>query len=116
MAISSTKDKEIVLITGANTGLGLEVARMLLKDHPGHFHVLVAGRTMSKVNDAVSQLHEQDLKDCEGVRIEVTDDQSIDEAVKTISEKFGRIDVLHVNVWLSLSTIASAFNCCEASK
>ena len=93
----SFADKEIVLITGANVGLGLEIARKLLRDHEGRFYVLVGCRTLSKGEVAVKELHDQGLGDCEVLQIEVTNDVSIAEAAKTVQDKFGRLDVLHAN-------------------
>ena len=97
-------NQEIVLITGANTGIGLEVARKLLRDYDDRFYVLIGGRTVSKVDAAVQQLRDQNLKSCEGIQIEVTDDASIDAAANVVKDKFGRIDVLHVNVRKPMST------------
>ena len=91
-------NQEIVLITGSNTGIGLEIARKLLRDYDDRFYVLIGGRTMSKVDATVQELHKHNLKSCEGIQIEVTKDASIDAAAKVVKDKFGRLDVLHVNV------------------
>ena len=53
---------------------------------------------MSKVDATVQELHKQNLKSCEGIQIEVTKDASIDAAAKVVKDKFGKLDVLHVNV------------------
>ena len=94
----AASDKEIVLITGANVGLGLEIARKLLREYQGQFYVLVGCRTLSKGEAAVQELHHQGLTDCEVLQIEVTDDASIAKAAKTVQDRFGRLDVLHANV------------------
>ena len=91
-------DKEIVLITGANVGLGLEIANKLLRDHEDRFYILVGCRTLSKGEAAVKELHNQGLTECEVIQIEVTDDASIARAAETVENKFGRLDVLHANV------------------
>lgn len=96
--------KEVVLITGANVGLGLEVARKILHDHGERFYCLVGCRTPSKGAAAVKELHSQGLTGCEVIEIEVTSDDSIARAVKTVEQKFGRLDVLHVNVSAISST------------
>lgn len=90
--------KEIVLITGGNTGLGFEIAKKLLHDHEGRFHVLVGARTPAKGKAAVQDLQSQGLKDCEFLEINVNDNASIDKAAKEVEQKFGRLDVLHANV------------------
>ena len=92
------QDKEIVLISGANTGLGLEIARQLLRDHGDRFYCLIGCRTLSKGEAAVKELNDQGLTGCEVLKIQVTDDESIARAAKVVEEKFGKLDVLHVNV------------------
>ena len=94
----ASQSKEIVLITGANTGLGFELAKQLLRDHGDRFHVLIGCRTLFKGEEAVKELYGQGLKNCEALHIEVTEDDSIAKAAKTVEEKFGKLDVLHVNV------------------
>ena len=101
----AAKDKEIVLITGANVGLGLEIARQLLRDHGARFYCLIGCRTLSKGEAAVNELHNQGLTGCEVLEIQVTDDESIAQAAKMVEQKFGRLDVLHVNVRLLSITI-----------
>lgn len=96
-AMPSTQ-KEIVLITGANVGLGLEIARKLLQDYGERFYCLIGCRTLSKGESAVKELHSQSLTGCEVIEIEVTSDDSIEKAAKIVEQKFGRLDVLHVNV------------------
>ena len=91
-------NKEIVLITGANVGLGLEIARKLLSDHGGRFYCLIGCRTPSKGQAAVEELHSQGLQGCDVIEIEVTDNDSIAKAAKKVEQEFGRLDVLHVNV------------------
>ncbi|KAK4953048.1 hypothetical protein LTR10_008753 [Elasticomyces elasticus] len=93
--------QEIVLITGGNTGLGFELAKQLLRDHNNRFYVLIGSRTLSKGETAVQDLHSQGLTACEVLHIEVTDDDSIAQAAKVVGEKFGRVDVLHVNAGIA---------------
>ena len=104
--MANPADKEIVLITGANTGLGFQIAQQLLRNHGDRFYVLVGCRTLSKGEAAVEQLHNEGLKGCEVLHIEVTDDGSIAQAAKRVEEKFGKLDVLHVNVSLQLVTMS----------
>ena len=91
-------NKEIVLITGANVGIGLEIARVLLRDYGDQFYCLIGCRTLTKGEAAVKELHGQGLTGCEAIHIDVTDNDSITKAAKTVEQKFGRVDVLHANV------------------
>ncbi|KAF2168518.1 hypothetical protein M409DRAFT_53180 [Zasmidium cellare ATCC 36951] len=94
-------DKEIVLITGGSTGLGFEIAKKLLKDHPDRFHVLIGARTRSKGEAAVKDLHSQGLTHAEFLEIDVNNNDSIAKAVKEVDQKFGRLDVLHENAGIA---------------
>ena len=94
----SNPAQEIVVVTGANTGVGQQIAHQLLRDHGDRFYVFVGARTPSKGEAAVKQLHDEGFKNSEFLHIEVTSDESIARAAKTVEQKFGRVDVLHVNV------------------
>jgi NAD(P)-dependent dehydrogenase (short-subunit alcohol dehydrogenase family) len=91
-------DKEIVVITGGNTGLGLEVVRKLLREHSARFHVIIGSRTHSKGEAAVQGLRDGGYDGVETIQIDVTDDASLATAARIIGEEYGRVDVLHVNV------------------
>ncbi|KAK3069066.1 hypothetical protein LTR53_012884 [Teratosphaeriaceae sp. CCFEE 6253] len=99
----ASTNQDIVLITGANTGLGFELAKQLLRDHGDRFYVLVGCRTLTKGGAAVKELHDQGLQECEMLHIEVIEDNSIAEAAKIVQERFGRLDVLHVNAGIGYS-------------
>jgi NAD(P)-dependent dehydrogenase (short-subunit alcohol dehydrogenase family) len=94
----SSSSQEIVVITGANTGLGLEVAKKLLREHGDRFFVFVGARSLAKGEVAAKELQNQGLKNCEALHIDVTEDDSIAQAAKVVEAKKGRVDVLHVNV------------------
>ncbi|KAF7188426.1 Short-chain dehydrogenase/reductase ATR10 [Pseudocercospora fuligena] len=93
--------KEIVLITGGNTGLGFEIAKKLLREHKNRFHILIGARTPSKGEAAVKDLQSQGYSDVEFFPIEVTNNASIAAAAKTVNKKFGRLDILHVNAGIA---------------
>jgi NADP-dependent 3-hydroxy acid dehydrogenase YdfG len=51
-------DKHIVLITGANTGLGLEVVKALYKsDLP--YEIILGARSVDKANQAIASVKEE---------------------------------------------------------
>lgn len=91
-------DEEIVLITGGNSGLGLEIARKLVRDHGERFHVLIGSRTPVNGEKVADEIRLEGHVNVEAVHIDVTDKASLAAAAKTVLEKFGRLDVLHVNV------------------
>lgn len=92
-------DKEIVLITGGNGGIGLEVARQLARDHGKRFHVLIGCRNLSDGEAAVKQLHDEGVGEgVEAIQIDITSEESLAVAAKHVDDKFGKLDVLHANV------------------
>ena len=82
--------KEIALITGANKGIGLEVARVLGKHG---MHVLLGSRDRRRGVQALEKLVDEGI-DAELVVLDITVDNSIRNATKEIVMKHGRLDVL----------------------
>lgn len=88
--------KEIVFITGANTGIGYEATKALLQSSKP-YHVLLGSRDESKGAAAAQKLKEEapnTASTVEVVQIDITDDDSIHKAIAYIKEKFGKLDVL----------------------
>lgn len=85
-----THDSKIALITGANRGIGHEIARQLALNG---VRVLLTGRRPAAVAEAAAQLRATGL-DVEGVTLDVTDSDSIAAAAGHIAHKHGRIDIL----------------------
>jgi NAD(P)-dependent dehydrogenase (short-subunit alcohol dehydrogenase family) len=91
----------IVFITGANQGLGFEVVKKLAAEQP-NFIIILGIRELAKGKQAiaeVSTIHEG--TSLHAVEIDVTSDESIATAVKTVESTHGRIDVLHNNAGIS---------------
>ncbi len=82
---------DTVLITGANKGIGLEVARQLAGQG---MRVLLGARDTTRGQVAVDALHAQGLQSVELVVIDVTSQESIDKAAAEIEQRFGMLDVL----------------------
>ncbi|KAJ7153825.1 hypothetical protein C8R46DRAFT_1119685 [Mycena filopes] len=91
----------VVLITGANKGIGLAIARQLAKEHAG-YHVLLGSRDPDRGSKAAESLQREGYS-VEVLRIDVTDDESIAAAVRTVELKFGRLDVLINNAGVALN-------------
>lgn len=85
----------IVLITGANVGVGFASAKVIASASD-KFHVFVTGRSLAKAQGAVAKLEATgELKGTVSpLQLDVTDVASVDAAVKAVDEKFGRLDVL----------------------
>lgn len=89
----------IVLVTGANQGIGFETAKKLATEHKD-YHVIMAGRRKQAVEEAAKQLQSQGLS-VEPLVMDMDSDSSIEAAAKTVSDKFGRLDVLINNAAIS---------------
>lgn len=76
--------KKVVLVTGASSGMGLETAKKLLQ----------MGYTVYGAARRVERMKE--LKAYQGhiIRLDLTDEASIEECVNTILQKEGHIDIL----------------------
>ncbi|PYH91489.1 short-chain dehydrogenase [Aspergillus ellipticus CBS 707.79] len=93
--------KVLALITGANQGIGFATAQQLASS--GKFHVLVGARSAPKAQAAVKELESVagDKSALTPIAIDVTDDASIAAAAKTVSEEFGRLDILINNAGIA---------------
>jgi NAD(P)-dependent dehydrogenase (short-subunit alcohol dehydrogenase family) len=82
--------KTVALITGANKGLGLEIARQLGKQG---LVVVLGARDQAKGAAAVAELRKQDI-DAHAVKLDVSDKDEVAALPAFFKDKFGRLDVL----------------------
>ena len=88
------QDKPVALITGANQGIGLQIA----KDLVAHgFTVLVGSRNFERGEAAASEIG----PNASALHLDVTDQGSITSAAKRVQSEFGRLDVLIQNAAIS---------------
>nr|GAT44345.1 predicted protein [Mycena chlorophos] len=88
---------KIVLVTGANKGIGLEIVRQIA--NKAGYHVLLGARDAERGQKAVETLSGLPV---EFLSLDIDDDASIAAAVKTVESKFGRLDVLVNNAGVLL--------------
>ena len=92
--------KQVALVTGANKGIGYEVARQLGQTHG--MTVLVGARDAARGQEAADKLSALGI-DARVVQLDVTDRASVDAAAKQIERDFGgKLDVLVNNAGVSL--------------
>ena len=87
-----------VLITGANKGIGLEVARQMGR---AGWTVLAAARNEGLGKEAVARLQAQGL-DVHFLHIDLLSHETIQAAAKTIGDRFGKLDVLINNAGINV--------------
>ncbi len=89
------QDKQVALVTGANKGIGLEIARQLAQDHG--LTVLVGSRSLEHGEEAAKNIG----AGAHALQLDVTDGTSIKAAAERIRTAFGRLDVLVNNAGIS---------------
>jgi NAD(P)-dependent dehydrogenase (short-subunit alcohol dehydrogenase family) len=82
--------KPVALVTGANKGLGKEVARQLARNGR---RVYLASRDAARGERAAAELTAEGL-DIRLVQLDVTVDDSVDAVARTLGREAGRLDVL----------------------
>jgi NAD(P)-dependent dehydrogenase (short-subunit alcohol dehydrogenase family) len=88
------QDKAVALVTGANQGIGLQIAKDLAaKD----FTVLVGSRNLERGEAAAKEAG----PDAHALQLDVTDPASIAAAAERARNEFGRLDVLVNNAAIS---------------
>ncbi|KAI2470714.1 NAD(P)-binding protein [Annulohypoxylon bovei var. microspora] len=93
----ASSDKKIVLVTGANTGLGYEIIKALYQtDIP--YEIIVGCRTISKGEDAIAKLQEETTSkspsSLSALQVDLNSDASLEAAAQTLEAKHGRVDAL----------------------
>ena len=86
--------KPVALVTGANQGIGLQIAKDLV---PHGFTVLVGSRNFENGQTAAKSIGAA----AHAVQLDVTDHKSVAAAAERIRKEFGRLDVLIQNAAIS---------------
>ena len=92
----SSKTSTIILITGANTGLGFEIVKSFLQSSVT-YTILLAGRDINKASAAAKTAQSEfpsSKSEIKTVEIDIEDDESISKALDWVKKEFGRLDVL----------------------
>ena len=95
--------KKIALITGANKGLGFEMARQLGQ---AGVTVVLAARDAQKGEAAAAKLRGEGF-DTQFLELDVTNKADYATAAKTLQEKFGRLDILINNAGISAEALGT---------
>jgi NAD(P)-dependent dehydrogenase (short-subunit alcohol dehydrogenase family) len=91
-----SQDKKTVLITGANTGLGLEIVKALYKTTES-YNIIVGSRVVSNGEAAVADVQQEVASSPSSlsvVQVDLSSDESIKKALEHIESTFGRLDIL----------------------
>ena len=81
----------VAVVTGCSTGLGVQMAKALA----GHgCNIVAVARRQNLIEEVAEEIKKEFGVDAIGVRCDITDTEMVGEAVKTIMDHFGRIDIL----------------------
>jgi NAD(P)-dependent dehydrogenase (short-subunit alcohol dehydrogenase family) len=98
----------IVVVTGANSGIGYAAVKSLLLSAKDKYEVLACARNQAKADDAVRRV-KLECPDSQSTVVpfvvELQSDSSIEHLCDAIKTRYGKIDVLVNN--------AGALLCCE---
>jgi NAD(P)-dependent dehydrogenase (short-subunit alcohol dehydrogenase family) len=92
------QEKQVALVTGANQGIGLQIAKELAAHG---LTVLVGSRNLERGEAAAKTIVESTKGDARAIQLDVTDHASITAAAERIRKELGRLDVLVNNAAIS---------------
>ncbi len=92
--IASSNKQLIALVTGANQGVGNEIAKALAANG---YIVYVGSRKLENGEKAAIEIGEN----AKAIQLDVTRQQTIDDAVKQIETEYGKLDLLVNNAGIS---------------
>ena len=81
---------KVALVTGSSSGIGFETSLALARNG---YHTFATMRNLGK-DEKIKQIIEKEDLSIEILELDVDSEESVNRAIKTISEKKGRIDVL----------------------
>ncbi|KIL83616.1 hypothetical protein FAVG1_13167 [Fusarium avenaceum] len=96
--MAAAPDSTIVLVSGANQGIGLAVAKELAEYK---YHVIIGSRKSTNGERVASEISSEGHS-ASSVQLDIESDESIAAAVEHISKTYGRLDVLINNAGIHL--------------
>ncbi len=82
---------QVALVTGASSGLGVQMARALANQG---CNIVCLARRKDKVDENAAAIAEEFGVKAIGVKCDITDTENVEAAVAEVMEKMGRIDIL----------------------
>ena len=99
---------KVVLVSGANQGLGFEVVHVTALREPASTYILACRNTKAG-EEAVHKLRELGVKsELEVIELDVTNDSQIEAAVKHVESKYGKLDSRSKGCQIETASLAAA--------
>ena len=92
-------DKKVAIVTGSSSGIGYETALLLARNG---FRTYATMRNLEKAKN-ISDVAKKEKLSLYTIKLDVTDEKSVSDAIKTIKSDAGRIDVLVNNAGYGLT-------------
>jgi len=89
---------KIAVVTGANTGIGLQTAKLLAD---GGAKVILACRSAERARDAAKYASSNGAKDVEVMALDLSDAASVQEFAVSFAKKYKKLDILVNNAGLN---------------
>ena len=95
----------IVLVTGANTGIGFEIVKELCSSEKA-YEIVVGGRSLTKAEQAAKSIASgfpSTRSKVWPMQIDIEDDESIQRIYDDVQTRFGRLDFLvnNAGIWIN---------------
>ena len=111
--MTANSTPEVILVTGGNSGVGFETGKIFLQGTKP-YHTILTARSQKKADEAVALIKSEcpgATNTIEPLALDVTSDDSIEEAFQVVSQKHGRVDALINNAGASLVVSWSRGKC-----
>lgn len=82
---------QVALVTGCSSGLGVQMAEALASQGA---NIVALARRENMVKENAERIKQTYSVDAIGVACDITDTEQVDQAVQTVMDHFGRIDIL----------------------
>ena len=82
---------QVAIVTGASTGLGVQMAKALANNGA---NIVVVARRQNLIEEVAKQIADEFGVETLPVRCDITDTEGVNNMVKTVLDRFGRIDIL----------------------
>lgn len=105
MTMSSTKQQRVILVTGANKGIGFYVVKKLLNESSSDDTIILLGsRDLKRGQDALEQLGSP--SNVHLLQLDISSIESINQAVSEIKEKYnGQLDIVINNAGVAIEEV-----------